>query len=75
MPPRRKLDLEKIRAALNVRCPHCSVDLAPSERVRLDFEHLQCTKCGQTFTSAPQGTVLSKSKCPVFVADEMSGLG
>ena len=50
MAGRRKLDLEKIRAALNVQCPHCGADLAPNERVRLDFDHLQCTKCGHTFT-------------------------
>jgi len=45
----RKLDLEKIRAALNVTHPHCHAELEPDERIRLDFDHLQWGKCGQTF--------------------------
>jgi uncharacterized protein (UPF0212 family) len=48
--PRRKLDHEKIRASLNVKCPRCGAELPPDKQVRIDFEHLQCPTCGQTFT-------------------------
>jgi predicted RNA-binding Zn-ribbon protein involved in translation (DUF1610 family) len=54
MPPRGKLDLEKIRAALIMLCPHCGAELQPNERERLDFDHLRCGKCGQTFTPPQQ---------------------
>jgi len=49
MPPRRKLDLEKIRAALNAACTHCHASIPPDKQVRIDFEHLRCPSCGQTF--------------------------
>jgi hypothetical protein len=45
----RKLDLEKIRASLNVTCPHCNASTPPDKQVRLDFEHLRCPGCGKTF--------------------------
>jgi len=45
----RKLDLEQIRAALNVTCPHCGASLPPDKQMRIDFEHLRCPECGQTF--------------------------
>jgi len=52
---RHKLDLKKIRAALSVTYPHCGAELKPSERERLDFDHLRCGKCGETFTpKSPQ---------------------
>jgi len=47
---RRKLDREKIRASLNVKCTRCGAEIPPSRRVRIDFEHLRCPSCGQTFT-------------------------
>jgi len=46
----RKLDLEKIRATLNATCPHCNTSIPPDKQVRLDFEHMKCPGCGQTFT-------------------------
>jgi predicted RNA-binding Zn-ribbon protein involved in translation (DUF1610 family) len=49
MPRRRKLDLEKILAALNFTCPHCRTAIPPDKRVRIDFEHLRCPKCGEIF--------------------------
>jgi hypothetical protein len=36
MPRRRKLDLEAIRASLNIECPHCHATLRPAEYMRLD---------------------------------------
>jgi len=50
MPPRRKLDLEKIRAALNITCPHCGTGIPPDKQMRVDFEHQRCPGCEQTFT-------------------------
>ena len=36
MPRSRKLDLEKIRAALNATRPHCNTTIPPEKQVRLD---------------------------------------
>jgi ribosomal protein S26 len=47
---RRKLDREKIRASLNVKCTHSSATIPPDKQMRIDFEHLRCPSCGQTFT-------------------------
>jgi DNA-directed RNA polymerase subunit RPC12/RpoP len=49
MPRRSKLDLEAMRASLNVDCPHCHAALSPAEYMRLDSERLRCTKCGKDF--------------------------
>jgi predicted RNA-binding Zn-ribbon protein involved in translation (DUF1610 family) len=46
---RRILHIEKIRASLNVKCTQCGAELPPSQQVRIDFEHLKCPGCGQTF--------------------------
>jgi len=47
-PASRKLNLEKIRAALNIT-PHRNSSIPPDKQVRVDFEHLRCPGCGQTF--------------------------
>jgi ribosomal protein S27AE len=49
MPRRSKLNLEAIRSAGNVGCPHCNVILSPAEYLRLDSERLRCGKCGKDF--------------------------
>jgi len=51
VPRSRKLDLEKIRAALNIACTHCGTGIPPDKQMRVDFEHLKCPGCGQTFTT------------------------
>jgi len=51
VPRSRKLDLEKIRTALIVTCPHCNASLPPDKQMRVDFELLRCPGCGQTFTA------------------------
>jgi len=48
----RKLDLEKIRAALNTTCSHCKTSIPPDKQVRVDFEHVKCQGCGKTFMPA-----------------------
>jgi predicted RNA-binding Zn-ribbon protein involved in translation (DUF1610 family) len=47
---RRKLDREKILASLNVKCTLCGASIPPDKQVRVDFEHMRCPGCGQTFT-------------------------
>jgi len=49
MTGRRQLYLGKIRASLKVKCAHCGAELPPSQQVRIDFVHMRCRKCGQTF--------------------------
>ena len=51
-----KLDHEKIRASLNVGCTHCGMEIPPNQQVRIDFEHLSCPGCGQTFTPEKRAT-------------------
>ena len=53
---RRKLDLEKIRASLVTVCPHCNAILGPEEQNRIDFEHMKCPRCGETFIPGPAPT-------------------
>jgi len=49
MPRRRNLDLEKLRASLDVACPHCGVRIAPENQLRVDWDQLQCPSCGKRF--------------------------
>jgi uncharacterized protein (UPF0212 family) len=46
---RRKLDLEKIHASLNTICPHCGARIEPKDYKRVDWDHLECPKCGKKF--------------------------
>jgi DNA-directed RNA polymerase subunit RPC12/RpoP len=49
MPRRSELNLEAIRAAGNVTCPHCNAILSPAEYLRVDDKQLRCGKCGKDF--------------------------
>jgi len=53
MPSRRNFDLEKINASLATECPHCRTRIAPKEYKRVDWEHLECPKCGKQFIPEP----------------------
>jgi len=55
MPRRRKLDLEAIRASLNIECPRCHATLRPAEYMRIDSERLRCLKCKQDFVYQAKG--------------------
>jgi len=46
---RNKTNLEKIRASLVTTCPHCEARIEPDELKRVDWERLECPKCGGTF--------------------------
>jgi len=48
---RRKLDLEKILAVLNVTCPTAMSRITPDKQVRIDSEQMRCPWCGKTFSN------------------------
>jgi predicted RNA-binding Zn-ribbon protein involved in translation (DUF1610 family) len=41
----RKINLEKVKAALKKACPKCGHAIEPSEIRRLDSEEMECPKC------------------------------
>jgi ribosomal protein S27AE len=49
MPKKQKINLAKVLAALNTPCPKCGYSIPPGEKRRVDFEHMQCPKCGERF--------------------------
>ena len=42
-------DLEKIRSSLNTICSHCGASIPPEDQNRVDFEHMKCPRCCETF--------------------------
>jgi predicted RNA-binding Zn-ribbon protein involved in translation (DUF1610 family) len=46
---RKKIDLNKVLAALNTVCPSCGVSIPPAQVVRVDSERMRCPKCGHVF--------------------------
>jgi predicted RNA-binding Zn-ribbon protein involved in translation (DUF1610 family) len=49
LPRSRKINLEKVRASLNTTCPKCGATITPDLVERLDFERMECPKCGERF--------------------------
>jgi hypothetical protein len=49
MPSSRKINLEKVRASLDVVCPKCGRAIPPAEVRRVDFERIECPACGKKF--------------------------
>ncbi len=49
MPTKQKINLAKVLASLNTFCPKCGYSITPSERTHVDFEHIECPKCGERF--------------------------
>jgi ribosomal protein S27AE len=45
----RKIDLEKVRASLNTTCLRCGFTITPDLVKRVDFERVECPKCGERF--------------------------
>jgi predicted Zn finger-like uncharacterized protein len=62
MPRRGKLDLDQIRASLDVTCPHCKTQISPEHQQRLNWDHLKCLNCGQLFVPMNTGLTLKPSK-------------
>jgi len=46
---RSKINLEKIRAALEIVCPHCNAQLSPADWQRVDGERAKCRFCDGLF--------------------------
>ena len=49
MPQSRKINLEKVLASLDTKCPKCGFTITPDLTKRIDFERIECPKCGEKF--------------------------
>lgn len=54
MPSRKKINLEKVRASLDVVCPKCGKLISPAEVRRIDFERIESPACGEQFVPVPR---------------------
>jgi predicted RNA-binding Zn-ribbon protein involved in translation (DUF1610 family) len=54
MPRKQKINLEKVKAALNTVCAKCGYAIPPDKIRRVNFDQLECPECGQRF--APRST-------------------
>jgi ribosomal protein S27AE len=48
-PSRQKIDLNKVLEALVETCPNCGKSLAADDRMRLNFDDVQCKLCGAVY--------------------------
>jgi ribosomal protein S27AE len=48
MPRSRKINLEKVLASLHTT-PKCGFAITPDQVKRVDFERMECPKCGERF--------------------------
>jgi ribosomal protein S27AE len=51
MPRSRKINLDKVLASLDKTCPKCGFTITPDLVKRVDFERIECPKCGERFRS------------------------
>jgi predicted RNA-binding Zn-ribbon protein involved in translation (DUF1610 family) len=49
MPQSRKINLEKVLASLDTKCPKCGFTITPDLVKRRDFDRIECPKCGEKF--------------------------
>jgi len=49
MVSRKKIDLAKVLASLNVICPMCGYSIPPNEVTRVSMELIRCPMCGKEF--------------------------
>ena len=49
MVSRKRINLEKVQASLDVICPKCGKVITPAEMQRIDFERMKCPACGERF--------------------------
>ncbi len=54
MPRNSKLDLDRIRASLTTTCTGCGHEITADKLRRVDFERVQCPRCGKDFVPAPK---------------------
>jgi ribosomal protein S27AE len=50
--PITKINLEKTQASLDKTCPKCGFTITPDLVKRVDFERIECPKCGEKFSPA-----------------------
>lgn len=50
----RKINLDKVKASLNILCPKRGCSIAPDKLPHIDFERV-CSECGQRFIPSPKG--------------------
>lgn len=48
-PQKRKMNLDEVKALLNILCPKCGGSIAPDKHRRTDIERVVCPECGQRF--------------------------
>ena len=53
MPRSRKINLEKVLASLDTKCPKCGFTITPDLVKRVDFERMECRSAGRS--SSPAG--------------------
>jgi ribosomal protein S27AE len=49
MPQKQKINLAKVKAALNTFCPKRGYSIPPAEIRHMDFDTMKCPKCGEVF--------------------------
>ena len=49
VPSRKKIDLQKVMAALDRDCPKCSYTITPAEIKRVSWAEIECPACGARF--------------------------
>jgi predicted RNA-binding Zn-ribbon protein involved in translation (DUF1610 family) len=47
MPKSRKVNLEKVRASLDLVCSKCGGVIAPADVRHIDFDRIECPPCGE----------------------------
>jgi hypothetical protein len=51
MPSRKKINLEKVLASLDAKCPKCGKVVPPADVRRIDFDRIECPVCGECFAA------------------------
>jgi hypothetical protein len=52
MPQKPKINLEKVKAALNTLCTKCGYAIPPDRVRRIDFQKVECPECREHFIPA-----------------------
>jgi ribosomal protein S27AE len=55
MPQKQTINLANVLAVLDRLCPKCGHAIAPAELRRVDFERVECPKCGERFIAGRTG--------------------
>jgi len=52
--PRKKINLNAVRACLDRVCAKCGFRITPDKIVRVDWERQRCPACGEVFEASRQ---------------------